>query len=215
MNVRMDVREGHRRRSAGPSPAAGRGQGPATAGPARSLSRPAEWEGLGGAFRRNPRVGGNRSRTGSGIKGGQAPMHLPPIPPPPRQRGTAQQRLDPLHQTAGNGATGYLPAGMDEIHRIQPAPERPALVQNPPALADLLDEHQGQPSAASLRSPGARAAAWEGPPSRGPSGTQELVGALRPPAAAGAPAGAPAADPAPPPATGTARSPASPPPPGS
>ena len=33
---------------------------------------------------------------------------------------------------------------MDEIHRIQPTPERPALVQNPPALADLLDQHQGQ-----------------------------------------------------------------------
>ena len=32
MGVRMDVREGHRRRSAGPSPAAGRGQGPAAAG---------------------------------------------------------------------------------------------------------------------------------------------------------------------------------------
>jgi hypothetical protein len=30
--------------------------------------------------------------------------------------------------------------------------------------------------AASSRSPGARAAAWEGPPSRGPSGTQALVG---------------------------------------
>ena len=206
-------------------------------------------------------------------------MHLPPIPPPPRQRRTAQHRLDPLHQTAGNGAPGYLPAGMDEIHRIQPAPECPALVQNPPALADLLDEHkrsslrpghqqhppadalllqieqhlngrkltgkdwghgerdggppqpaaprQGWPwahawvpwrgkggwLAASLRSPGARAAAWEGPPSRGPSGTQALVGALRPPAAAAAPAAPGAADPAPPPATGTARSPASPPPP--
>jgi hypothetical protein len=50
MGVRMDVREGHRRRSAGPSPAAGRGQEPATAGPARSLRRPAEWEGLGGTF---------------------------------------------------------------------------------------------------------------------------------------------------------------------
>jgi hypothetical protein len=33
---------------------------------------------------------------------------------------------------------------MDEIHRIEPAPERPALVQNPPALADLLDEHKRQ-----------------------------------------------------------------------
>ena len=71
-------------------------------------------------------------------------MHLPPLPPPPRQRSTAQQRLDPLHQAAGNGATGYLPAGMDEIHRMEPAPEHPPLVQNPPALADLLDEHQGQ-----------------------------------------------------------------------
>ena len=69
-------------------------------------------------------------------------MHLPPIPPPPRQRGTAQQRLDPLHQAAGNGATGHLPAWMDEIHRMEPAPEHPVLVQNPPALADLLDEHQ-------------------------------------------------------------------------
>ena len=69
-------------------------------------------------------------------------MHLPPLPPAPRQRGTAQQRLDPLHQAAGNNATGYLPAGMDELHRIQPAPERPPLVQKPPALADLLNEHQ-------------------------------------------------------------------------
>ena len=71
-------------------------------------------------------------------------MHLPPITPPPRQRSPPQQRLDPLHQAAGNGAPGYLPAGMDEIHRIQPAPERPPLVQNPPALADLLDEHKRQ-----------------------------------------------------------------------
>jgi hypothetical protein len=71
-------------------------------------------------------------------------MHLPPLPPPPRQWGTAQHRLNPLHQTAGNGATGNLPAGMDEIHRIEPAPERPALVQNPPALADLLDQHKRQ-----------------------------------------------------------------------
>ena len=71
-------------------------------------------------------------------------MHLPPVPPPPRQRRTAQQRLDPLHQAAGNGATGDLPAGMDEIHRIQPTPERPAAMEQPPALADLLDEHQRQ-----------------------------------------------------------------------
>jgi len=70
-------------------------------------------------------------------------MHLHPIPPPPRQRSPAQQRLDPLHQAAGNGATGYLPAGMDEIHRMEPAPKHPPLVENPPALADLLDEHQG------------------------------------------------------------------------
>ena len=69
-------------------------------------------------------------------------MHLTPIQPTPRQRSPAQQRLDPLNQTAGNGATGDLPAGMDEIHRIQSAPERPALVQNPPALADLLEEHK-------------------------------------------------------------------------
>ena len=42
MGVRVDVgadeREGHRRRSAGPSPAAGRGQGPALAGLAPPLS---------------------------------------------------------------------------------------------------------------------------------------------------------------------------------
>jgi hypothetical protein len=55
---------------------------------------------------------------------------------------------------------------------------------------------KGQPMAASSHSPGARAAAWEGPPARGPCGTQELVAALSPPA----PAAPPAADPAPPPA---------------
>ena len=71
-------------------------------------------------------------------------MHLPPLPPPPRQRRPAQQRLDPLHQAAGNGPPGDLPAGMDEIHRIQPAPERPAAMEQPPALADLLDEHKRQ-----------------------------------------------------------------------
>jgi hypothetical protein len=138
---------------------------------------------------------------------------------------------------------------MDELHRIQQAPMRPPLVQNPLALADLLDEHQRsspgrcanstrqrmrcccrsrssstggssqertgamgsgtedcptagdpspglaqspcrgnlagrrQPLAASSRSLGARAAAWEGPPASGPSGTQALVGEGRAPQA--------------------------------
>ena len=71
-------------------------------------------------------------------------MHLPPLPPPPRQRRPAQQRLDPLHQAAGNRAPGNLAAGMDEIHRMKPAPERPAAMEELPALADLLDEHQGK-----------------------------------------------------------------------
>jgi len=45
-----------------------------------------------------------------------------------------------------------------------------------PGLGAL--EGEGHPLAASSHSPGARAAAWEGPPSRGPGGTQALVGAL-------------------------------------
>ncbi len=68
-------------------------------------------------------------------------MHLPPLPPPPRQRCPPQQGLDPLHQAAGDEAASHLIAGMEEIGRLQAAPAGLPAVQQPLALAPLLKQH--------------------------------------------------------------------------
>jgi hypothetical protein len=73
----------------------------------------------------------------------QSPMHLAPIPPPARQGCAPQQGLDPLHKAAGEEATGHLIAGMDESGAVPRAPAGLPAVQQPPALAPLLKQHQG------------------------------------------------------------------------
>ena len=74
----------------------------------------------------------------------QAAVELGPLLPPPRQRRAPQQGLDPLHQTAGEEATGHLIAGMDERGAMPRAPAGLPAVKQPPAFAPLLKQHQGR-----------------------------------------------------------------------
>ena len=73
----------------------------------------------------------------------EAAVDLGPISPPPRQRCAPQQGLDSLHQAAGDEAPGHLIAGMDESGAMPWAPAGLPAVQQPPALAPLLKQHQG------------------------------------------------------------------------
>ncbi|MEB3156091.1 MAG: hypothetical protein VKO26_01475 [Cyanobacteriota bacterium] len=70
-------------------------------------------------------------------------MHLPPIPPPPRQRCAPQQGLAPLHQAAGDEATSHLIAGMDERGAMPRAPAGLPAVQQPPALPRFSNSTRG------------------------------------------------------------------------
>ena len=105
MGVGADEREGHRWRSAGPSPAAGRGQGRATAGLARSLSRPADWEGLGGAFPGEPRRFSNGSSARAPAPTAGAAWAAAPRatgPPPARSTSAGSDRRPPDHGDGGH-----------------------------------------------------------------------------------------------------------------